>query len=111
MSITWSNMTAAALGREIGAGRINPVELTEFFLDRIASHPLAPRIYARATATRARGEAMGAAARAKAGLRRGLLEDLERGARRGDQASMGPKGQESHHHRCLRTATDRKAGR
>jgi len=76
MSITWSNMTAAALGREIGAGRINPVELTEFFLDRIASHPLAPRIYARATATRARGEAMGAAARAKAGLRRGLLDGV-----------------------------------
>ena len=76
MSITWSNMTAAALGREIAAGRINPVELTEFFLDRIAGHPLAPRIYARATAARARGEAMGAAARAKAGLRRGLLDGV-----------------------------------
>lgn len=76
MSITWSNMTAAALGREIAAGRINPVELTEFFLDRIVSHPLAPRIYARATSTRARGEAMGAAARAKAGLRRGLLDGV-----------------------------------
>ena len=76
MSITWSNMTAAELGREIAAGRINPVELTEFFLDKIAGHPLAPRIYARTTATRARGEAMGAAARAKAGLRRGLLDGV-----------------------------------
>lgn len=69
-------MTAAELGREIGTGRINPVELTEFFLDRIETHPLSPRIYARATAARARGEAMAAAARAKAGLRRGLLDGV-----------------------------------
>jgi len=76
MSLTWSNMTAAELGREIGAGRINPVELTEFFLDKIAGHPLAARIYARTTPTRARGEAMGAASRAKAGQRRGVLDGV-----------------------------------
>ncbi|MES2815923.1 MAG: amidase family protein [Pseudomonadota bacterium] len=76
MSGTWAHMTAAELGREIGTGRINPVELTEFFLDRIDSHPLAGRIYARATAARARGEAMAAAARAKAGLRKGLLDGV-----------------------------------
>ena len=29
MSGTWFHMTAADLGREIGKGRINPVELTE----------------------------------------------------------------------------------
>lgn len=76
MALTWSNMTAAELGREIGAGRINAVELTEFFLDKIASHPLAPRIYARTTPARARGEAMGAAARAKTGLRHGPLDGV-----------------------------------
>lgn len=76
MSGTWANMTAAELGREIGKGRINPVELTEFFLDRIDSHPLAGRIYARAMASRARGEAMAAASRAKAGLRKGLLDGV-----------------------------------
>lgn len=76
MSGTWANMTAAELGREIGKGRINPVELTEFFLDRIDSHPLAGRIYARATAARARGEAMAAASRAKSGLRKGLLDGV-----------------------------------
>ena len=54
MALIWSNMTAAELGREIAAGRINAVELTEFFLDKIAAHPLAPRVYARTTATRAR---------------------------------------------------------
>jgi aspartyl-tRNA(Asn)/glutamyl-tRNA(Gln) amidotransferase subunit A len=76
MSGTWANMTAADLGRGIGAGRINPVELSEFFLDRIEGHALAPRIYARTTAARARGEAMAAASRAKAGLRKGLLDGV-----------------------------------
>lgn len=76
MSGTWANMTAAELGREIGKGRINPVELTEFFLDRIETHPLASRIYTRGTPARARGEAMAAAARAKAGLRKGLLDGV-----------------------------------
>jgi aspartyl-tRNA(Asn)/glutamyl-tRNA(Gln) amidotransferase subunit A len=76
MALIWSNMTAAELGRGIAAGRINPVELTEFFLDRIAVHPLAPRIFARPAAPRARGEAMGAAARAKAGQRRGPLDGV-----------------------------------
>lgn len=72
----WSAMTAADLGRGIGKGNINAVELTEYFLDRIDSHDLAPRIYARASATRARGEAMAAAGRAKSGLRRGPLDGV-----------------------------------
>jgi aspartyl-tRNA(Asn)/glutamyl-tRNA(Gln) amidotransferase subunit A len=76
MTGTWANMTAADLGREIDKGRIHPVELTEAFLDAIETHPLAPRIYARTTAARARGEAMAAAARAKAGLRKGLLDGV-----------------------------------
>jgi aspartyl-tRNA(Asn)/glutamyl-tRNA(Gln) amidotransferase subunit A len=76
MSGTWAHMTAAELGRGIGEGRINPVELAEFFLDRIETHSLSPRIYARATAVRARGEAMAAAARAKSGLRKGLLDGV-----------------------------------
>jgi aspartyl-tRNA(Asn)/glutamyl-tRNA(Gln) amidotransferase subunit A len=76
MTGTWAHMTAAELGREIGKGRIHPVELTEAFLDQIESHPLAPRIYARATPARARGEAMAAASRAKAGLRKGLLDGV-----------------------------------
>jgi aspartyl-tRNA(Asn)/glutamyl-tRNA(Gln) amidotransferase subunit A len=76
MTGTWANMTAADLGREIGKGRIHPVELTEAFLDAIESHPLAPRIYARTTPARARGEAMAAASRAKAGMRRGLLDGV-----------------------------------
>ncbi len=69
-------MTAAELGREIGKGKINPVELTEAFLERIEGHALTPRIFARQTEARARGEAMGAASRAKAGFRRGLLDGV-----------------------------------
>ena len=76
MTGTWGHMTACELGREIGKGRIHPVELAEAFLDAIESHPLSPRIYARSTPARARGEAMAAAARAKSGLRRGLLDGV-----------------------------------
>ena len=76
MTGTWAHMTASELGREIGRGRIHPVELVEAFLDAIEAHPLAPRIYARTTADRARGEAMAAAGRAKAGLRKGLLDGV-----------------------------------
>ena len=76
MSKTWTNMTAADLGRAIDKGTINPVELCEAFLDKIANHPLASRIYARTTPARARGEAMGAASRAKTGQRKGLLDGV-----------------------------------
>jgi aspartyl-tRNA(Asn)/glutamyl-tRNA(Gln) amidotransferase subunit A len=76
MSGTWAHMTAADLGRDIGKGRIHPVELAEFFLDRIDTHPLASRIYARVTPARARAEAMAAASRAKSGLRKGLLDGV-----------------------------------
>ena len=76
MGGTWAHMTAAELGREIGAGRIHPVELAEAVLDAIDTHPLAPRIYARTTPDRARAEAMAAAGRAKTGLRRGVLDGV-----------------------------------
>lgn len=76
MSGIWSHMSAADLGRDIEAGKINPVELTEFFLDAIAASPVGERIYARTTADRARGEAMSAAARAKSGLRRHVLDGV-----------------------------------
>ena len=76
MSGTWAHLSAAELGREIGAGRIHPVELAEAHLDAIAAHPLAARIFARTTEARARAEAMAAAQRAKTGLRRGLLDGV-----------------------------------
>ncbi|MGA0540783.1 amidase [Neotabrizicola sp. VNH66] len=76
MSGTWFHMTAAELGREIGRGRINPVELAEAFFEQIAGHGLSDRIYARLTETRARGEAIAAASRARAGFRKGPLDGV-----------------------------------
>lgn len=69
-------MRAAELGREIGAGRINPVDLTELYLDTISAHPLAERIFARTTPARARAEAMAATTRARRGWRHGLLDGV-----------------------------------
>lgn len=76
MAKNWLWMTAADLGREIGAGKINALELTEAFLEAIAAHPEAGRIYARTTPRRARSMAMAASDRAKAGRRIGLLDGV-----------------------------------
>ena len=76
MSRDWLKLSAGELGRRIGAGKINPVELTEACLDATEAHPLQGRIYARITQTRARTEAMAAAARARAGQRLGPLDGV-----------------------------------
>jgi aspartyl-tRNA(Asn)/glutamyl-tRNA(Gln) amidotransferase subunit A len=72
----WTVLAAAELGREIGAGRIDPRALTERFLDAIAQHPDAERIYARPMPARARAEAAAAADRAARGVRRGPLDGV-----------------------------------
>ncbi len=76
MADNWLWMTAGDLGRAIGAGKINAVELTEAYLDAIAAHPHASRIYTRTTPRRARSMAMAAAGRAKLGNRIGLLDGV-----------------------------------
>ena len=68
--------TAGDLGRAIGAGTVDPVDLTERYLAAIAAHPDADRIYARLTPDRARAEAKAAAERAKAGLRLSPLDGV-----------------------------------
>ncbi|SEN80970.1 aspartyl-tRNA(Asn)/glutamyl-tRNA(Gln) amidotransferase subunit A [Gemmobacter aquatilis] len=72
----WLGRTAADLGRAIGAGKLHPVDLTEAYLEAIASHPDAPRIYARTTPRRAQSMAMAAAQRARSGTRIGLLDGV-----------------------------------
>ena len=72
----WRWWTATKLGQGIGAGEIDPVDLTEVFLAAIDAHPLRDRIYARVTQDRARAEAKAASDRAKAGLRRGPLDGV-----------------------------------
>ncbi|MEO1000314.1 MAG: amidase family protein [Pseudomonadota bacterium] len=76
MSESWLWESAAALGRGIGAGEIDPVALTETYLSAIAAHPESDRIYARVTAGRARAEAAAAAERARHGTRRGPLDGV-----------------------------------
>lgn len=72
----WLGMSAAALGRGIEAGEIDPVALTDAFLQAMAGHQFTDRIYARDTAARARDEAGAAADRARRGLRRGPLDGV-----------------------------------
>lgn len=68
-----AHLTAAELGRRIGAGTLDPVALAEEFLDRAGA---SSDIYARLTPDRARAEALAARDRAKAGLRRGPLDGV-----------------------------------
>ena len=43
------NMTAAEMGRAIGAGTLDPVDLAHAYFAAIEAHPLSDRIYARLT--------------------------------------------------------------
>ena len=72
----WLTMTAADLGRGIGAGKIDPVALCQTYLDAIDAHPLKDRIYARVTADRALAEARAAAERAASGHRLSALDGV-----------------------------------
>ena len=74
--MNWLEMTAADLGRGIGAGEIDPVELTQTYLDAIEAHEARDKIYARVTPERALAEASAAAERANTGHRRSLLDGV-----------------------------------
>ncbi|PPR69129.1 MAG: Glutamyl-tRNA(Gln) amidotransferase subunit A [Alphaproteobacteria bacterium MarineAlpha1_Bin1] len=69
-------MTALELGAAIQKKSIDPVDLAEYFLDRMAALDPGHRIYIRATADRARTEALAASTRAKAGLRQSPLDGV-----------------------------------
>ncbi|MDG1862546.1 MAG: amidase family protein [Yoonia sp.] len=72
----WLWMTAADLGRGIGAGEIDPLALTETYLAAIDAHPEAHRVYARVTHGRARAEAKAASLRAASGHRLSALDGV-----------------------------------
>ncbi len=76
MSNTWLTQSASDLGRGIEAREIDPLALTQTYLDAIAAHPLRDRIYSAVTKTRALAEAEASAARAKSGQRLGLLDGV-----------------------------------
>jgi len=72
----WLTKSACDLGRAIGVGTLDPVDLTEGYIAAIKGHPFRDRIYARLTLDRARSEAAAASVRAKSGTRRGLLDGV-----------------------------------
>lgn len=76
MAEAWHDMTALELGAAIADGMIDPVALTEHFLDRIATDDPDHLVYLRLTPERARAEAEAARVRAQAGQRRGPLDGV-----------------------------------
>ncbi|MCD1626630.1 amidase [Seohaeicola saemankumensis] len=72
----WLGRMAAEQGRAIGAGELDPVDLTQAYLDAIAAHPLADRIYARLMPERALAEAGAARDRAQSGQRLSVLDGV-----------------------------------
>lgn len=76
MSENWLWMSATDLGRAIGAGEIDPVDLTEAYLSAIHALPIHHRIYAHLTPDRARAEANAARNRARMRQRRSILDGV-----------------------------------
>ncbi|MDQ7080285.1 MAG: amidase family protein [Paracoccaceae bacterium] len=76
MSQDWLFQSAAELGKGIERGEIDPLALTETYLDAIDSHPLRDSIYTVVTRDRALSEARAASARARGGLRLGPLDGV-----------------------------------
>ena len=72
----WLSKSAGDLGRAIGEGKLDPVNLAHAFFERIHAHPLKDRIFVRLTEDRAMAEARAASDRAKAGQRLSLLDGV-----------------------------------
>ena len=60
MNDTWHDMTALALGAAIADGDIDPVDLTESYLDRINKEDADHIVFLAVTKDRARAEAAAA---------------------------------------------------
>ena len=76
MSEHWHGMTALELGAGIEAGTIDPVELAERLLARIAAEDGDGLVFIRLAEERTRAEARAARARRDAGLRRSALDGV-----------------------------------
>ena len=76
MCIRDSQLTALELGKKIQQGTIDPVDLTQYYLDRIKEKDPDKVIYVRLTEERALVEAKAAAIRAKSGVRRSALDGV-----------------------------------
>ena len=76
MSESWLRMTACDLGRGIGDGSIDPIDLTQTYLDAARANAYRDTIYARLTVDRAMAEAKAAAQRARSNTRWSLLDGV-----------------------------------
>jgi aspartyl-tRNA(Asn)/glutamyl-tRNA(Gln) amidotransferase subunit A len=76
MSVSWLSESTTNLGNLISVGKIDPIELTECYLDAIESHAFKDRIYSTVTFDRARTEAKAASERMKSGMRRSHLDGV-----------------------------------
>ncbi len=76
MTIEWHQLTALELGQKIHHGEIDPVDLTQYFIDRIKKHDPDHKIFVRLTEDRAHSEALAARKRAKNGQRRSVLDGV-----------------------------------
>lgn len=72
----WLTQSAGSLGRGIASGDIDPVALTQTYLEAIDAHPHRDRIFARVTHDRAMAEARAARDRAQAGHRLSPLDGV-----------------------------------
>ena len=75
MTLSLEKMSAAAVGRALAAGALEPVKVTDFFLDRIEKSRANPAFII-VTAERARREAMASAKRYKEGRPLGPLDGV-----------------------------------
>jgi aspartyl-tRNA(Asn)/glutamyl-tRNA(Gln) amidotransferase subunit A len=74
--MTFAGMTALELGRSFEAGKADPREVAEDFLERAGLEDPDRRVYVRLLEKRARAEAAAAADRAERGLRRHALDGV-----------------------------------
>ena len=76
MSTALLSESASNLGNLISIGRLDPVELTELYLNAIKEEPLTERIYSKVTWDRARIEAKKSSERMKSGMRNSILDGV-----------------------------------
>ena len=76
MTKQWHQLTALQLGQKIAQQEIDPVDLTQYFLDRIKKMDPAKEIFVRLTEGRAFSEATAASLRAKNEQRRSPLDGV-----------------------------------
>ena len=76
MSTALLSESASNLGNLISIGKLDPVELTELYLNAIKEEPLTERIYSRVTWERARIEAKASSERMKSGMRKSILDGV-----------------------------------